>query len=144
VITRSTATFTIHDNDKQPTAWLLDEKPGWTYEGGSLKWIVNLSNPSYQPVTVSLDGGVNAYSTLLPADFDGTIPTSVTIAPYQTSASFTIYIHPDLTFANPNVPKVMWIWMTGVTNGFMPAYDYGNAYDQLDCWGYGTVWDLQN
>jgi hypothetical protein len=35
----------------------------------------------------------------------------------------------------------MWIWMTGTTNANMPAYDYGTPADQLDCWGYGTVWD---
>lgn len=137
VITRSTATFTIHDNDLQPTAHIGDQKPSWVYEGGSLTWTVSLSNPSYQPVTVHLDGGDNVWTTLLPADYDGTIPTSVTIPAYGTSTSFTIHTHDDITQSY----KVMWIWMTGVTNGFMPAYDYGNAADQLDCWGYGTVWD---
>ncbi len=137
IFTRDTATFTIHDNDVKPTAHIGDQTPSWVYEGGSLTWTVSLSNPSYQPVTVKLDGGVNAYSTLLPADYDGTIPTSVTIPAYGTSASFTIHTHDNIT----QTYKVMWIWMTGVTNGFMPAYDYGTAADQLDCWGYGTVWD---
>ena len=137
IFTRDTATFTIHDNDTQPTAHIGDKAPAWTYEGGDLTWTVSLSNPSYQPVTVKLDGGANVWTTLLPADYDGTIPTSVTIPPYQSSLSFTIHTHEDIT----DTYKVMWIWMTGVTNGSLPAYDYGNAVDQLDCWGYGTVWD---
>jgi hypothetical protein len=32
-------------------------------------------------VTVRLDGASNVWTTLLPADYDGTIPTSVTIPP---------------------------------------------------------------
>lgn len=85
VITRDTATFTIHDNDTQPTAHIGDQAPSWVYAGGDLTWTVSLSNPSYQPVTVSLDGGVNRDSTLLPADYDGTVPTSVTVPAYQSS-----------------------------------------------------------
>jgi len=136
IITRGTATFTIHDNDTMPTAHIGDQSPSWIYEGGSLTWTVSLSNPSYQPVTVKLDGAKNVWTDLLPADYDGTIPTSVTIPAYESSVSFTIKTHPNITATY----KTVWIWMTGVTNGFMPAYDYGNTVDQLDCWGYGTVW----
>jgi hypothetical protein len=137
IFTRNTATFTMLDNDTKPTAYIGDQSPSWVYEGGDLTWTVSLSNPSYQPVTVSLDGGNNIWTTLLPADYDGTMPTSVTIPPYASSTSFTIHTHDEIT----QTYKVMWIWMTGVTNGSMPAYDYGNSADQLDCWGYGTVWD---
>jgi hypothetical protein len=97
----------------------------------------NIYQLSHQPVTVRLDGASNVWTTLLPADYDGTIPTSVTIPPYASSSSFTIHTHDDIT----QTYKVMWIWMTGTTNANMPAYDYGTPADQLDCWGYGTVWD---
>ena len=136
VITRSTGTFTILDDDPVPTAHIGDQSPSWVYEGGDLTWTISLSNPSYLPVTVSLDGADNVWTTLLPADYDGTIPTSVTIPEYGSSASFTIHTHTGIT----STYKTVWIWMTGVTNGKMPAVDYVDAGNQDDCWGYGTVW----
>ncbi|MCL1467457.1 DUF4347 domain-containing protein [Argonema galeatum] len=91
VVANTTATLTITDNDF-PTV-NLSVSPVTSTETGSPAITVTATASSAvvgdQTVNVALSG------TAAPADFTGTIPTSITIPAGQTTGSFTVNVNDD-------------------------------------------------
>jgi hypothetical protein len=97
VITRSTGTFTILDNDPIPTVSIGNA--GTVTEGSALTFPITLSNPSYLPISITVDSHAAGTS----ANWDGndvaTAPAAgALIAAYGTGTSHVIQTNDDKVY----------------------------------------------
>lgn len=100
VITRSTGTFTILDNDPIPTVSIGNAAA--VTEGSALTFPITLSNPSYLPISVNVDSHAAGTS----ANWDGndvaTTPSAGALIPaYATGASHVIQTKDDSVYEGP-------------------------------------------
>jgi hypothetical protein len=130
VVANTTATLTITDNDF-PTVNLLVSPVTITETGTPTITVTATASSAVvgaQTVNVALSGTATA------ADFNGTIPTSITIADGETTGSFTVNINDDalvegsetgtFTISNPSSGIVLGTTTTGevaITDNDFPS-----------------------
>jgi hypothetical protein len=138
-IVGSPASYTIQDDDPVPAVSIHDQPAPAVYEGGSLTWTVELANPSAYTITVPLDYNYPVDTTVIPADYTGTLPSSVTFTSGETVKTITIQsVNDGLT----EPTEAIWIHlMPPIGVATLPAVDYTWAHDQTDRWGVGWISD---
>lgn len=112
VITRSTGTFTILDNDPIPTVSIGDA--GTVTEGSALTFPITLSNPSYLPISVNVNPHAAGTSANWDANDVAASPAAgANIAAYGTGGSFVIQTNDDNVYEGSETVKAA---LTGATN----------------------------
>jgi hypothetical protein len=90
-------------------------------------------------ITVPLDNNYPVDTTVIPADYTGTLPSSVTFTSGETVKTITIQsVNDGLT----EPTEAIWIHlMPPIGVATLPAVDYTWAHDQTDRWGVGWISD---